>query len=372
MQKNMINRVVGGVFFITSLFMVSCEPSNEKESIVSEKKVKEEQKEVYQKEYREKKVRSKKAIAVQYKFGEPSDERLHIYQTNYNSNGYLVDSVTYRNNYRVAKEVFEYGADNKIIKRALYDSSEVLVSLLERELNANGDETSFKSFLRDTLRYSQKKGYDDKNQLTKITDYYNDGSIKSVSSYAYNSKGDVINKTEMNDLGVVLLKQDIGYDSEGRKVSEVDYDSTGTLLGKTLIKNYDANDKIQLIEKYDANDSLYAKYVFEYNVKGQETKNTIYNGLNQILRQSMTKYDANGNRVSFKLYEGELGLRGTDLTTYNDKGLEIETKTLNHQNKLQHKKVKVYNEKDLLEREINYNHLDEPEFEFKYEYTYFE
>ena len=41
----------------------------------------------------------------------------------------------------------------------------------------------------------------------------------------------------MNDIGVVLLRQDIGYDSEGRKISEIDYDSTGIALGKTLIKN---------------------------------------------------------------------------------------------------------------------------------------
>ncbi len=373
MHKIMINRVVGGVLLLASAFFVSCEQGEKgEESVVANKAKAEEKSDFYQQKYKAQKVKSKKAVAIQYKFGEPSDERLYIYQTDYNEDGYLLDSITYRNNYRVAKEVFEYGMDHKIVKRALYDSSEVLVSLLERELNSNGDEVSFKSFLRDTLRYSQKKVYDDNNQLIKITDYYNDGSIKSVSSYAYNSKGDVINKKEMNDIGVVLLRQDIGYDSEGRKISEIDYDSTGIALGKTLIKNYDANDKIQLIEKYDGNDSLFAKYAFEYNANGQETKNTIYNGLNQILRQSITKYDDKGNRISFKLYEGELGLRGTDLTTYNDKGLEIESKTLNHQNKLQHKKVKMYNDKGLLEREINYNHLDEPEFEFKYEYTYFE
>lgn len=337
------------------------------------KTIKEEpKKNVYQETLKKQKVKSKKATAVQYKFGEPSDTRLHIYIAKYNKNGYITDSIAFRNNYRVSTETFEYGKNNKIIKRSLFDSSETLVSTLERKLNNNGDEISFKSFLRDTLRYSQKKSYNEKNQLVKITDYYNDGSVKNVSTYAYNSNGDVINKTEMNDLGIILYKQNIGYDSKNRKISEVDIDSLGNIIGKTLIKDYDNNDKIQLIEKYDENDSLYAKYKFEYDNKGNETKNTIYNGLNQILRQSITKYNEDGNMVSFKIYEGELGLRGSDLITYNKDGLEVESKTLDNQNNLKHKRVKIYNSKKLLEREINYNHLDEPEFEFKYEYTYFE
>lgn len=371
MRYIMIKKIVVGLLTIITFSVISCESDNkEKVSNKTKKEVKLET-DAYQQKLSKNKVKSIKAIAVQYKFGEPSDERIHLYQTNYNEKGYLVDSITFRNNVRVAKESIEYGKDNKIIKRALYDSSEVLISLLERELNKNGDEISFKSFMRDTLRYSQKKAYNDKNQLIKITDYYNDGSIKNISKYGYNTKGEVITKTELNELGTILYKQTIGYDSEGRKVSEIDYDSTGVLIGKTLIKNYDVNDNVQLIEKYDSRDSLYAKYEFEYNSAGEETKNTIYNGLNQILRQSYTKYDENGNRVSFKLYEGEFGLKGTDLTSYNKDNLETETKILDHENQLKHKKIKEYNEKNLLIKEVNFNHLDEPEFEFIYEYIYY-
>lgn len=362
---------IGILILMIIISFYSCK--NEVESNQKVNKKTTDQKEyLYQKETKKNKIKSKKAIAVQYKFGEPSDERLYIYQTNYNENGFLKDSIIFKNNKRFVRETFKYNDDNELIQRSLFDSLENLVSLLEREFDENGKEIGFKAFKYDTLRYSQKMTYNDKKELVKITDYYNDGSIKNVSTFSYNSNGDITSKADMNESGVILMKQNIGYDSEGRKVSESDYDSTGVCIGKTLIKKYDENDKIHLIEKYNSNDSLYARYEFDYDKEGNEIKNTIYNGMNQILRQSITNYNEKGNPISFKIYEGEVGLRGTDLTKYNKDGLEIELKVLDNQNKQTSRKVKEYNEKGLLAKEINFDKLDEPQFEFRYEYVYYE
>lgn len=368
MKKN----IFIALYIIGASLFNSCKNEVTEEKKESKNNLKQEKSDFYNLNLKNKKVKSKKSIAVQYKFGEPSDERLHIYTTIYNEEGYLVDSIIFKNNVRIAKESFEYNQDNELIKRALYDSSEHLINLLEREIDDNGNELGFKAFKLDTLRYSQKMTYNKDDQLEKITDYYSDGGIKNVSKFSYNSNGDIISKIDMNDLGVILLRQNISYDSEGRKVSETDYDSTGLLLGKTLIKNYDDDDNIQLIEKYNSSDSLYARYEFEYNEEGKETKNTIYNGLNQILRQSITSFDDKGNKVSFKIYEGERGLLGTDFYKYNGEGQEVETKVLNNQNEQELRKVNVYNEKGLICKKINYDKLDEPQFELIYEYTYFE
>ena len=356
------------LFFISAFTFNSCTTDTAERK--KESKVSEEDENAYYQNLKDKKVKSKTSIAVQYKFGEPSDERLHIYTTFYTDQGFLKDSIVYSKNVRISKESFEYNKDNKIIKRALYDSSETLINLLERGFDTNGKEITFKAFKFDTLRYSQKKTYDGNNRLVKITDYYNDGGVKNVSTYAYNSAGDVISKADMDELGQILRKQNIGYDSEGRKVSEIDYDSTGVSIGKTLIKNYDENNNIRLIEKYNGTDSLFARYEFEYNKEGLETKNTIYNGLNQILRQSITVFNEKGLKSSFKIYEGERGLLGTDNYTYNKEGQEIETKVLNSQNQQELRKVTEYNDKGLISRTINYDKLDEPQFEFIYEYTY--
>ncbi len=330
-----------------------------------------EEKNQYQQFLKSKQVKSKKAVAIPYKFGEPSTDSILIYETHYTKNGYLEDSIIYKENKVLATESFTYNEQDKLIKRELLNENNELISVLERVFNENGDEKSFKAYKLDTLRYSQQKAYDDANNLTKITDYYNDGSVRSISAFDYNSKGDIVNRKEMDNFGRVVAKQTIGYDSEGRKIKEAEYDSTGNIISKTLIKNYNKNNKIQLIEKYNSSDSMVARYEFEYNEDGNETKNTIYNGINQILRQSLTTYDEKGNRISFKIYEGSVGLLGSDETKYNDQGLEIETKVLNGENTLDNRKVKEYNQKQLLVKEINYNKLNEPEFEFRYEYSYF-
>jgi len=370
-----INRTILTAVFVITILVLGCNtPQKEQQAEQKETKHKKQKEEesLYQKELSQNKVKAKKAFVVKYKFGEPSNEKLKLYETTYNKDGFLIDSITYTKNKMYAREKFAYNENNKIVQRELYDSLNRLTSKLIREFDQQGNDISFKAFRFDTLRYSQKKAYDKNNNLIKITDYYNDGSIKSISKYSYNTNNKVTSIVEMNDLGKILYKQTIGYDSLGRKINETDYDSTGTCVGKTLIKNYDKNDKIQLIEKYNAGDSLYARYEFEYNDKGLETKNTIYNGINQVLRQSITTYDKDGNRTAFKIYEGSVGLLGADEYTYNQAGKEIETKVLDGKGNLVTKVVKEYNEKGLLVKEINYNKLDEPQFEFVYEYEYFE
>ena len=366
MKFNLILIVVFAILSFTS-----CNSGENKDGVKSERHQETKEENTYQLFLKSKRVKTKQVIAVPYKFGEPSTDSILIYKTHYTENGYIKDSIIYKENKVLATESYTYNKQDKLIKRELFDEANVLISKLERVFNKNGDEKSFKSFSLDTLRYSQQKAYDEENNLTKITDYYNDGSVRSISAFDYNSKGDIVSRKEMNNLGKVVAKQTIGYDSEGRKVKEAEYDSTGNVISKTLIKNYDSNDKIQLIEKYNRNDSMVARYEFEYNEEGKETKNTIYNGINQVLRQSLTTYDAKGNRISFKIYEGSVGLLGYDETKYNEEGLEIETKVFNGKNVLDNRKVKEYNQKQLLVKEINYNKLNEPEFEFRYEYSYF-
>ncbi len=102
-----------------------------------------------------------------------------------------------------------------------------------------------------------------------------------------------------------------------------------------------------------------------------ETKNVILNGIGQVIRQSTTTIDEHGNKILFEIYEGEVGFLGKDEVKYNQNGQETELIVFDNKNKQVKKKRTVYNEKGLVIKEVNYNKIDEPIYQFVYTHTYF-
>ena len=261
-----------------------------------------------------------------------------------------------------------------LIIRVLIDSLGVEVQKSERLLNDKGLESGFIMYHMDSIYYQQEREYNEKDELIRLIEFdanaLNAGVSKLVSEYAYNEKGKLLSQTELNHSGDVLSKISYTYDSDGNKTSISNYNSLGDLQGKTLLKAYE-NGNCKLIEKYDAFDSLYAFYKYEYNSQGEETKNVIFNGIGQVIRQSNTTIDKNGNKVLFEIYEGEVGFLGKDEVTYNENGQETELTVFDNRNKQVKRKVTVYSEKGLITKEVNYNKIDEPIYQFVYDYTYF-
>jgi hypothetical protein len=328
----------------------------------------------YRKYVLKNRIETKKASAFQYKFGEPIEQGILVYETNYNRKGNILDSVVYNSSKISFHEKYTYNDKNELIIRVLIDSLGVEVQKSERLLNNKGLESGFVMYHKDSIYYQQQREYNEKDELIRLTEFdaagVIDGVSKLISEYAYNAKGELLSQTELNNGGNILSKVSYTYDSDGNKMSISNYNSIGDLQGKTLLKEYE-NGNSKLVEKYDAFDSLYAFYKYEYNAKGEETKNIILNGIGQVIRQSNTTIDENGNKVLFEIYEGEVGFLGKDEVKYNQDGQETELTVFDNKNKQVKRKVTVYSEKGLVTKEVNYNKIDEPIYQFVYDYTHF-
>jgi len=373
---SMKNRLVGFTVLIllNGCNLVDEKINNDSQVKVAVPEVEIDEEDTYRKYVLKNRIETKKASAFQYKFGEPIEYGILVYETIYDRKGNILDSIVYNSNKISFHEKYTYNDKNELIIRVLIDSLGVEVQKSERLLNDKGLESGFVMYHMDSVYYQQQREYNDEDELIRLIEFdargVNDGVSKLVSEYAYNEKGELLSQTELNNGGDILSKVSYTYNSDGNKISISNYNSLGDLQGKTLLKEYE-NGNSKLIEKYDAFDSLYAFYKYEYNSKGEETKNIILNGIGQVIRQSNTTIDENGNKVLFEIYEGEVGFLGKDEVKYNQDGQETELTVFDNRNKQVKRKVTVYSEKGIVMKEVNYNKIDEPIYQFVYAYTYF-
>jgi len=317
------------------------------------------------------KIKTKTAFLQEFKFGEPADTKYKVYHCNYDQNGNLLDSIVYNANIEVFHEQYVYNSDNEMISRSILDSTGNILQVSERKMD-EGKEKEFSIKNGDSLYYKQISAYDTAGNRIKVTEYDSQGKPQIFSEFTYNEKGKMLSKTEKNKDGNILTKIVYTYDKDGNKASITTYNSTGGVEGKTFLKNYTELGKAKLVEKYDANDSLFAKYKYTYDENGNETQNIIYNGIDQIIRQSDAEYNKFGKRTKFSIYEGEVGFLGRDVIKYDENGNEIEFIMLDKDEKQVKRKQTFYNDKGIVEKEVNYNKIDEPIYQFSYTYSYFE
>lgn len=305
-----------------------------------------------------------------YKFGEPDGDGSILYKVNYSKSGKVLDSLIYQDNKVIASLVNEYNNQDKLLLSMIKDSAGNIQQQVERTYDENNNVLTFQLKQLDNIVYSQKMTYEN-DRMTKIVEFDKDGNPRIVTNYEYNESGKLITNTESDENGLLLKKTSLVYDKDGNNSVQTVYNSKGAVAEKNFLKDYDSNGNARLIEKYDSNDSLIVTYQYTYNEKGEEIKSVIYDGVGQIIRQSMSSFDDKGNQIGYEIFEGGKGLVGKDLLTYNDKNQEIQLIVLDKNDKQIKRKVTIYNEKDLIKEVINYDKVDEPIFRITFDYKYY-
>lgn len=314
-------------------------------------------------------IASIKATGYGYAFGEPTEGSL-LYEVNYNEDGYLLDSLIYHKNGLMASLHNTYNESNKLLVSKIQDSVGNVQQKVERTFDEKGNVLTFQLNQNGVVLYSQKMLYDEKDHIIKITEFDEAGVPQIITNYTYNEKGKLIDNEEVDALGSIMEKTSFIYDENGNNTVQTIYGSDGQVMEKNFLKEYDENDNAQLIQKYDRNDSLIVTYQYEYDNTGKEVKSIIYNGIGQIIRQSMATIDVNGDQVLYEVYEGGKGLIGKDERKYNDQHQEVELVVYDNKGDQLKRKLSSYNEADLLGEVVNYNKIDEPLFRITFEYGF--
>jgi hypothetical protein len=126
-------------------------------------------------------IETKKAMAFQYKFGEPIEQGILVYETNYDRKGNILDSIVYNSNKVSFHEKYSYNNKNELIIRVLIDSLGAEVQKSERLLNDKGLESGFVMYHNDSIYYQQQREYNEKDELIRLTEFDARGVIDEVS-----------------------------------------------------------------------------------------------------------------------------------------------------------------------------------------------
>lgn len=317
------------------------------------------------------KISSITAKGYAYKFGEPDGDGSILYKVSYNASGKILDSLIYQDNKVIASLENQYNDQNKLLVSMIKDSNGLMQQKVERTYDENGNVLTFQLKQKEEIVYSQKMTYEG-DKMTKIVEFDNEGNPRIITNYEYNESGKLITNSESDENGFLLKRTSLVYDKDGNNSVQTIYNSNGQVAEKNFLKDYDENGNARLIEKFDANDSLVVSYQYTYNAKGEEIKSVIYDGVGQVIRQSMSSFDDKGNQIGYEIYEGGKGFVGKDQLSYNEKNQEVELIVVDKDDKQIKRKVSSYNDKDLLKEVINYDKVDEPIFRIVFEYNYYE
>jgi hypothetical protein len=114
----------------------------------------------------------------------------------------------------------------------------------------------------------------------RLSESYGDGVILGSGMLDHtvsrrDCEGHIVERENFSD-GVLLYRESLAYDSEGRKSAEVIYDPNGIIVGKTRF-TYDARGKTAEMAKYGPDDTLITRIVYanEYDSEGNITRQTV-------------------------------------------------------------------------------------------------
>ena len=179
-------------------------------------------------------IKSITATSFKYSFGKSEENGTKLYESIYNTEGQLVDSLVYVNNKYIGKQHKEYAPSGKLISNVLMDTNGYKIQEMTRVLNEFDEEVQFTLLIDGRQSYAQDKQYDDHQNLVKMVEYDSTGSVVVVSEFEYNEKNKLITKTEKAANGDIIVRQILGYDEDGNNSTQTIYNYKGEIVEKNL------------------------------------------------------------------------------------------------------------------------------------------
>jgi len=207
--------------------------------------------------------------------------------------------------------------------------------------------------------------FDNNNNITDISIYYQDNSLTSRVITNYESKNEQKNKIYYFG-NSMTFKVENKYSSE--KIVRQDYvDSLGKIISYGKIF-YDNSGNLIEEDKYNMNDSLDIVYQYSYDNSGNCIEEIVNYPSADYTSKSMFKYDNRRNKVESVMYGigGKMTLKNR--YKYSESGLLIEETSYSLDDKLTAKNEYRYDENGN-KTEWKYTDLVE-DFEYLYKYVY--
>ncbi len=265
----------------------------------------------------------------------------------------------------------EYNKQDKIIEDIRYNQDGSIEQMYKYRYDDKGQ------MIEETLSYSEdetaeKRTFelDDKGLVKKEFRPYLDGSVDTLV-YNYDSENNLIEKTIIDSDNDIDSKEVFEYNNK-KLTKESAYEGTDNLISYNIYKYDEAGNRVETI-KWEAEDNKKIKIVDCFNEKGSRTKSLVYNSLNQLI--SKTIFIEENDKI-IQIIEENQYKKDTTNIIYDKKGNIIEEKEYNIKNQLNHKVTKEYNDNnDIIESAVFIDRHEQginQDYVVRYEYEMFE
>jgi len=244
-----------------------------------------------------------------------------LFESKFDNQGELEEknTLTYTTEGKLLEHILHYAMDDMSEKRLLKrDEKGRLLEETKYYGEESGEKTSYE--------------YNEKDNLSAIIEYDEDGQFISREAIKYDEKGGVaerIKTDEKNDVierilfektndDKVILEKEFGADGELRSVSTIAFDENGKEIsihqsspdGKLMsgvLTSYDEKGNV-LERKYK---ELHGKIVkYEYDENDRIVTQEIFDNSGLLLRKNIYEYDESGNLLAEQTFEMD-NSRGT-------------------------------------------------------------
>jgi hypothetical protein len=252
----------------------------------------------------------------------------------FDENGNTLEEVKFMKDGEIEeKNSYEYNTGGKLSSHTLLYAVDDVTE--KRMLNRNE-----KGLLVDEVKYYGNDSgertnyeYNDKDNITAIIRYDEEGEFISREEIIYDDKGS-LNERKTIDANNKLISRIAFITITNEEIEEIEYNEKDTIVSKTVIKFNDKGKETSVLQKnpqgkvissiinsYDENDNIiekinkdfYSKRVrYEYNDKNLLTCQEIYDENGMLLRKNMYDYDEEGNLIAEQTYEMDTTRGGRD------------------------------------------------------------
>jgi hypothetical protein len=210
----------------------------------------------------------------------------------YNSDGNIIESISYRNDIVNSYILYKYDSDGNMIEEAWY--------------------------YRDTLEDTHIYKYNSNGNMIEMI-YYKKGLVVSKENYEYDSKGNKIDGVIEDWSGHqhIVYK----YDSDWNIIEESGYyEDTDLSYPSTYTHIYKYNSNGDMIEKSSYySDTLWNREIWKYDYNGNKIEEIVWNKDDIDFGDKTFKYDSDGNMIE-RSYYWEDTLASTQVFKYNSNG----------------------------------------------------
>ena len=251
-----------------------------------------------------------------------------------NENGNTSEEIKYLSDSSIEeKNSFEYDPNGKLISQTLLY---VIDNVTEKKVLTRNEK---KLLVSEVKYYGSDSGertnyeYNEKDILTAITNYDEEGEFISREEIKYDDKGSLAERCTYDADKKILSRISFTY-PENNQIEEVEYDINGTIASKTNILFNEKGKEISSVQTnpqgklitsikntYDERGNIiekiykdfYSKNVkFEYNDKDLLISQELFDDSGLLLRKNLFEYDEDGNVIAEQTYEMDTTRGGRD------------------------------------------------------------